>query len=103
VTATAKPSETQTEKYARQAREAREAIERTTPRTRAMNYLLSDVHSFDRSVRHGELASSLGRLDQGLSLGGLADVAFDGEPIEKLREDLRAYANWILLVADKAL
>lgn len=101
-TTTTAPTETHAELFARRARETRDKLPHTDTQTRAMNGVLDDIKHFDRSVQTGALYTFAGHLEQGLSCGGLKDVAFDGTPVAEVREHIRAYAEWLMLVANNA-
>jgi hypothetical protein len=81
---------------------ARKAIAGTDCGTREMNSHLSDIATFDELVKLGALIASGGHLELHLSLGGLRDAGFDGMPVHRVRAALKAYAEWLELVAANA-
>jgi hypothetical protein len=69
---------------------------------RQANHALCDLESFDKLIRRGQLATAAGSLSSSLFLGGLKDAAFSGETVDDVRAAIRAYGEWLILVAEKA-
>lgn len=88
-------------KAAQNVAAAREGLAEQS-RTREANGFLCDLLMFDDKIRRGEMATALGGLQLALSLGGLPSVAYSGETADDVREALRAYGQWLLLVAERA-
>lgn len=102
MTATTPTTETHTELFARKARETHEQFPHTDTHTQAMNHVLADMHHFDATIRRGELATSCGELRSAITFGGLARLAFHGETEQDVRTAVKAYAEWLLKVANNA-
>lgn len=73
------------------------------PHTRDANDALSDVAHFGTDIRRGALAAYPGEIETALSLGGLARITWQNETTDQLRAAIRAYGQWLIDVADKAL